>query len=202
LKILELLDLTQRQGPPTQFHSWHLLAAFLSFCQTFRPIGRYKLSEELGLGGGSIRSLIIFLRRRNLIEPVARQGHQLSKKGKKHCIELHQVLVKLEQVPATSYSIDIKNYGCHLRHCAQKVTDGLAQRDAALKAGATGATTFIQGPDPNTLTMPKAREIPQNEVDVLIKPFDLQKGDVLIIGSGPIEILARLGTLAAALTIL
>lgn len=202
LELLRLLDLTHRQGPPTQFHSWHLLAAFLNFCQSKRPLGRYQMGEELGLGGGSIRSLIKFLRTQGLIEPVTRKGHKLSKEGNRHCTALRQVIMKFTPLPSTSFSVDEINYGCHLHQRAQLVTDGLTQRDAAMRAGATGATTFIQGADPNYLTMPLNHRISQTDAKAILEPFNLQEGDVLIIGSASTDTAARLGTLAATLTLL
>lgn len=202
LELLRLLDLTHRQGPPTQFHSWHLLAAFLNFCQSERPLGRYQMGEELGLGGGSIRSLINFLRTKGLIEPVARQGHKLSQEGNHHCAALRQVIIKFTALPSTNFSIDDRNYGCHLHQRSYLVTDGLTQRDAAMRAGATGATTFTQGADPNYLTMPLNHRISRTDAKAILEPFNLHEGDVLIIGSASTDTAARLGTLAATLTLL
>ena len=136
MELTKLLNTDARQGPPTQFHSWHLLAAFYAFCQTTAPIGRYQLSSDLGLGGGSIRSLIRFLRSQELIIPINRQGHQLSTKGKQHCEKLRETLIAFEELPESSYTIDVYNYGCHLHQLAHYVTDGVEQRDAALQAGA------------------------------------------------------------------
>ena len=77
MELINLLNTSIRPGPPTQFRLWHIIAAFNIFCQSASPIGRYQLGTELELGGGSVRSLLRFLKDRNLIEPVQRQGHQL-----------------------------------------------------------------------------------------------------------------------------
>ncbi len=202
MELTNLLNTTNRQGPPTQFHPWHLIAAFYIFCQIITPIGRYQLGAELELGGGSIRSLIRFLRDRGLIEPVQRQGHQLSSEGKRHCETLNHVLIKLVELPQTSYTIDVYNYGCHLRQLAHLVTDGVQQRDAAMRAGASGATTFIQDSDSDTLIMAKEHRVLKSDLIEVLKSFSLEFGDVLIIGSGSSRILAQLGALAATLTLL
>ncbi len=202
LELLDLLDISQRLGPPTQFSSWHLLAAFLIFCEASKPLGRYQLGEELELGGGSIRSLVRFFRNRNLIEPHHRQGHMLTPQGKHQCLKLRHVLVKFTKIPQSSFTVDKFNFGCHLRQLARYVTDGVQQRDAALLAGATGATTFIQKADPQKLIMPISYEIAKQDIGMLIDPFDLQENDVLIVGSGPSHLAARLGALAATLTLL
>jgi hypothetical protein len=201
-ELLGALDLRKRSGPPTQFQSWHLLAAFLAFCQTEGPLGRYALGTMLKLGGGSIRSLVKYLRAQGLIQPVGRRGHELSERGKRHREMLQQVLVKLAPVPESTFTVDRVNVACQLRRCAHRITDGIRQRDAAMQAGASGATTLVQGNDPNFVTMPSAHRIPRAKVAAILEPFDLQEGDVLIIGSGSTKGAARLGAIAAALTLL
>jgi hypothetical protein len=201
-ELLGALDLRKRSGPPTQFQACHLLAAFLAFCQTEGPLGRYELGTALKLGGGSIRSLVKYLRTQGLIQPIGRQGHELSERGKRHRDTLQQVLMKLAPVPESTFTVDRANVACQLRRGASRITDGVRQRDAAMQGGATGATTLVQGSDPNFVTMPSAHRIPRAKVAAILEPFDLLEGDVLVIGSGPTEVAARLGAIAAALTLL
>jgi predicted transcriptional regulator len=201
MELIKLLNTDARQGPPTQFQPWHLLAAFYAFCQSTSPIGRYQLGSDLGLGGGSIRSLIRFLRDRGLIEPVKRQGHRLSLEGNRQCEKLNQTLIKLVELPESSYTVDAFNSGCHLRRMAHHITNGVEQRDAAIQAGATGATTLIQTPEHNRLIMPTSYEINKQDVYPLIEAFDLREGDIIIIGSGSTPISAQLGAFAAAITV-
>jgi hypothetical protein len=82
------------------------------------------------------------------------------------------------------------------------VTDGLLQRDAAMQAGASGATTFIQDSDFNTLIMAKDFRIEKGDLKTVLEHFDVEVGDVLIIGSGPNPICSQLGAFAATLTLL
>ena len=179
-----------------------MLAAFYTFCQAEQPIGRYQLGEELELGDGSIRSLVRLLRSRNLIEPLGRQGHQLSNEGRHYCRELSKVLIELVEVPASSFTVDNENIACHLRNRAQYLTDGLAQRDAAKQAGASGATTFYQGTNLDVITMPSNHDLAKTELERILPRLNLQLGDVIIIGSAQTRIVAQLGALAAALTLL
>ena len=202
LEILSILKQDQRVGPPTQFKSWHLLTAFLAFSSAKEPIGRYQLAKELELGDGSIRSLVKYLRKNKLIEPVGRKGHQLSVVGLEQKKALKKIIAKISPVPPSSFTVDDYNFGCHLRQRADQVTDGLAQRDAALRAGASGATTLVQGRDPDHITMPMAYQITQKEIRNLLDPFNLDEGDVLIIGSGPNSSRALLGTISGALTLI
>lgn len=200
-ELLPILDLRKRSGPPTKFQGWHVLAAFLAFCQAKEPLGRYELGSQLRLGGGSIRSLVRYLHSQALIQPVGRRGHELSTPGKRYCEAFQQVLVKVAAIPQSTFTLDRANVACHLRGCAHRVVDGVRQRDAAMQAGATGATTLVQGNDPSFITMPSAHRIPRTEAAAILEPFALREGDAVIIGSASTEVAARLGALAAALTL-
>lgn len=172
------------------------------FSEARTPIGRYQLGDELGLGGGSVRSLVKYLRKRGFIQPVKRRGHELSVEGRQFIAKLSQVLVKIVKLPQSAFVVDQYNYGCHLRNRAHLVTDGVRQRDAALRAGASGATTLIQELDPESLVMPVEHRVSRLEAISLLEPFNLREKDVLLIGSGSSWVVARLGTLAASITLL
>jgi hypothetical protein len=82
----------------------------------------------------------------------------------------------------------------------ESVKYGLEQRDAAIMAGASGATTlvFIW----NSLTMPGTHEdVSKNDPSIRssLSKMDLKDGDVIIIGSADEKIKAELGARAAAL---
>lgn len=98
--------------------------------------------------------------------------------------------------------MDQYNFGCHLRNRAHLVTDGVRQRDAALRAGASGATTLIQESDPESLVMPVDHQVSKLEAISLLEHFNLREKDVLLIGSGSSWVVARLGMFAAAITLL
>jgi hypothetical protein len=166
------------------------------------PIGRYQLGDELGLGGGSVRSLVKYLRKQGFIQPVKRRGHELSVLGRQSLTELSQVLVKITKLPQSAFAVDQFNFGCHLRNRAHLVTDGVRQRDASLQAGASGATTLIQELDPESLVMPVNHRVSRSDAISLLEHFSLRARDVLLIGSGNSWVVARLGTLAAAITLL
>jgi hypothetical protein len=81
---------------------------------------------------------------------------------------------------------------------AKKISKGIEQRDEAMKAGASGATTlvfkgrlqFIDGYD--------VAESDPRASRVLMQDFELMDGDVLIIGCSPSPELAMDGAFAAA----
>jgi hypothetical protein len=89
----------------------------------------------------------------------------------------------------------------HLRNLEYNVRNGLEQRDAAVKAGANGATTLIfkNGVLYIPFTFQKPEELPKELSQIFKDQFNLRNGDVLIIGFGRDKAKALEGALAASL---
>jgi hypothetical protein len=90
-----------------------------------------------------------------------------------------------------------------VRGRAERVKDGLRQRDEAVKAGAAGATTLVfRG---GRLLMPPETDLdtgyPQLARQVRAA-FELREGDVIVIGSAGDLRAAEDGALAAAVDLL
>ena len=80
---------------------------------------------------------------------------------------------------------------------------GLEQRDAAIMAGAKGATTLIF--TKNRLTMAGTEEdVSKSDPSILatLSKLSLNEGDIIIIGSADEKIRAELGAKTAALELL
>jgi hypothetical protein len=71
-----------------------------------------------------------------------------------------------------------------------------------MQAGASGATTFIRDSEPETIIMAKDHRIKKSALITVLEHFDIEIGDVLLIGSGVSPISAQLGAFAAVLTLL
>lgn len=94
---------------------------------------------------------------------------------------------------------------CQLRNVASKVKDGVKQRDEAIKVGAEGATTIIF--EKNQLFIPPKpiedlRKTNEAIYRMLTSHFNLQDGDVLIVGTASDPKKAMEATIASALTLL
>ena len=77
---------------------------------------------------------------------------------------------------------------------------GLEQRDAALLAGAKGATTIVFRK--GTMTIPGMDRPPTPSlVSCLKEQFSLAEGDAVVIGTGDTAIEAETGAYSAALTL-
>ena len=130
-EILESLSASQAQGPQPGFQSFQLLDALLTIDRE-APIGRKKLSEKLGVGEGTIRTMLQRLKAASLVEVKGKGGCSLSEKGKRLISELRERLVE-----AGSLSLRLpwdypENYALMVRGASSKVRRGIEQRDCLL----------------------------------------------------------------------
>ncbi|MFX0035116.1 MAG: DUF4443 domain-containing protein [Candidatus Hermodarchaeota archaeon] len=207
------------------FKKVHVVLALCVFEENKDGIGRYRLQKELEIGSGTAKSLIKKLNRdvnfiTVLTDKNIRKGHILTKVGldfvkklkeKFHLIGDGDPLVLKEIVikPEGNYS-----YLSYVRDVADKISNGIDQRDAAIKIGGVGATCLLyDGKDlifPSLLLSQNKKEQMKVEDDVLAyisthlnnKNLKLKKNDVIIIGLGETTEKARLAALNASLTLL
>jgi hypothetical protein len=125
-------------GPERKFSPFHYYKA-LSVLNERGKRGRARLSCELGIGEGSIRTLLNELEKASFITR-NNSGIVLTRKAQK----------MVSSFPVSTCPVE----GCGLalgrfttaalaRKAAQRVTNGILQRDEAVRHGAAGATTLI-----------------------------------------------------------
>jgi len=128
----------------------------------------------------------------------------LSKYGEKILFELRSKIGEEIEIPRSSLTIGTFNIAILIRSAAGSVKYGVEQRDAAIKVGALGATTFVFSS--NRLTMPGVGEdVFQNTQtihDALVSTLKPKENDVIIIGSADEKRTAEFGAKTAALTLL
>jgi hypothetical protein len=105
------------------------------------------------------------------------------------------------KIPKNPLTVGAYNVCFLVRKAANVVGYGLEQRDAAVKAGALGATTLIY--KQNILTMPGVEEncfknYPKIR-DMLISALQPKENDVIIIGTANNQETAKIGAKAAAI---
>jgi predicted transcriptional regulator len=186
-------------GRAPYFIEVHIVKALLVISSQ-GPVGRVNLTKALGLGEGSIRTLIRHLEKAELIK-TSREGIVLTGAGKKLVSSVESVISEAVEVPQSVLTVGAFNMAILVRSAAGLVRAGLEQRDAAIKVGAQGATTlvFTNG----RLTMPSAsgdvfRNLPKMR-DVLISQLKPEEGDTIVIGSADDRLTAEFGAIAAAL---
>jgi predicted transcriptional regulator len=171
-------------------------------CIARKPIGRNKLAEELDLGEGATRTLIKRLAKAQLIA-TSTAGCSLTQKGLRLLREDESIFRKME-IGRSEFAFGNYSSAVLVRNMAHNVKSGIEQRDAAVTAGAKGATTllFRKGhlifPSSN---MDATKKFPNgsNQITKLLKP---EENDVVIIASSDDSKKAQYSALAAAWTIL
>lgn len=186
------VGLASRGGAPL-FQPFHILKAVWHI-QQLQPLGRKELSELLGIGEGSARKLLSHLEDRGWVS-TARQGISLSPSGEKL---LDDIGLLAKEVHAGNITVGEIDFALRLRGCMGKASNGIAQRDEAMKAGASGATTLVYRENLEFLDGFGADRADKRAARVLVKDLGLIPGDILIIGSSPLPEKAMDGAFAAA----
>ena len=156
----------------------------LQLIERYGHVSREMLCEELELGEGAIRTLMKHLKMHNLIEST-NAGTKMSKKGN---LFFHEFLSSIPyEISLSKCSITLgkHNYALLVKQMGSTIKSGIEQRDAAIKMGASGATTL--------LFKDNKFFFPQTDFDALQNEFKLSKqlietlhpedGDVIIIGT-------------------
>lgn len=188
-------------GPTPSFTAVHVIKALELIAG--EPIGRNKLSKELALGEGAARTLIERLKAHGLIT-VDRAGCALTKKGEEAWRALHAVFPRKTTIGRSKLTLGSFNIAILVKEGASKVRSGMEQRDAALIAGAKGATTLLYSSGRLTVP-PEQRDAAEETPGIcralidLLKPVD---NDAVVIGSADTFEKAEHGALAAALSLI
>lgn len=182
-------------GADPSFGDVHLLRTL--FILDSGTVGRKKLVKLLGVGEGSVRTIIKRLSGEGLVGST-QAGHHLTDAGKEHVEAKLSVLSKPsvvgcgDLVPSAHKSLTV------VKASGQAVGSGVGLRDVALKAGADGAVILVYD---------GGLRFPDSSLDLSDYPeavaelggLDLNDGDVVVIGFASSPEKAEDGALAVAL---
>jgi hypothetical protein len=190
---MKLVDLP-RYGPVHRFADYHVFKT-LSILSDGRRKGRKQLAEMVDVGEGSMRTIIEYLREREMID-VKQTGVKIAVKG-------HEFLSKLpifmERVEPTDSTLGERSAAVLVKGQSMKIKMGVEQRDSAIKAGAEGATTIIVSG--GQLVVPPDYDLDKERPEfaqTLRRLLAVSEGDVIIIGTSKTYDRAEDGALAAA----
>ncbi|NLI73950.1 MAG: DUF4443 domain-containing protein [Euryarchaeota archaeon] len=187
-----------KYGPLHRFNDYHVYKT-LSVLTDGRRKGRKLLADRIGVGEGSMRTIIDHLRDEGMVE-VKQTGVKITKPGEEF---ISKFPLNVYELDAPDIAVGESSVAVQIRGMAYKVTTGMEQRDQAIKAGADGATTVIvKG---NCLTIPVDFDLDENRpemADALRRLFDLEDGDVIIIGTSTTLQHAEEGAMAAAFNLI
>jgi hypothetical protein len=166
-------------------------------------IGRAALSKRVGLGEGAVRTVLKKLRANGYVEADA-SGCYLTRTGVQVYSSLKKKISNPLPLSGTEFTVGGRQSVLAVRHGGHLAKGGLEQRDAAVKAGALGATTYIMNQD--KFTMPGGSENCEKDYpsplwkDLRARLFP-REGDAIILCGADDEITAALGALSAGLTL-
>ena len=186
-------------GPMPYFQQYHLLMALLMIRKK-GSIGRIQLSRELSMGEGSVRSMLGRLKKAGLVR-TEKSGNMITTAGNEM---LDDLAVEVVPIKGGASSLGREDVAVIIPRKGNRITDGFSQRDAAVRAGAMGATTLIFRN--GRLTFPPDHETMEDGsvLKQLMKGREspLRDDDVIIIGTADDVTKAMKGALAAAMDIL
>jgi len=203
-QTLEALSKVQGPGPAPAFTPVHVCRAILAVGD-LGPIGRIELSRRLQLGEGAVRTIIRHLTQAHFISPL-KGGCTLTRRGQSFYSVLRSKLSRVVVIDARELALDKASAAILVKGAASNVRRGIEQRDAAVRAGATGACTLLAKRAEYVMPTDGKNEWRLRRIDELYKVLEdslhPRDGDVVSIASAPSAVMAENGVIAAALTLL
>lgn len=161
--------------------------------------GRKRLSDMVGIGEGSMRRIIDALREMELIS-IKQTGVAITEKG----------IGFLENIPIRVIELDVgdsvageETQSLLVLGVSEKVHNGMQQRDAGIKVGATSCTTFVIRD--GILMVPPDWNVDQEKPElakIIREEFGMSENDAIIVGGASTKALAIEASVAAALEII
>lgn len=171
---------------PSRVLSFDIVHVFktLQLIQERGHVSRDGLREELELGEGTVKTLLRHLKMQNLIEST-NAGTTMTKNGNLFFSELSDSMPREIGLSKCAITLGKYNYAVLVKQMSSAIRSGIEQRDAAIKMGASGATTLLF--KENKFLIPRidydALKDDHLLSEQLIENLHPQEGDVLIIGS-------------------
>jgi predicted transcriptional regulator len=187
-----------KRGALPKYSHHHLVWALFLVAEN-KGLGRQRLAEMMGLGEGTCRGVLRELDENGLIR-VGKSGISLSRRGKRMMEGLPVVHGELGLGPL---ALSDFAHGVAIRDHARFVRTGLEQRDAAMVAGAVGATALVFSR--GALRFPDGRKLEEDygaDAVLLVHLFKPGEGDVIVVGYGRTQVSAESGAFAAAALLL
>ncbi len=192
-----LLDI-DRSGPPYRFTDADAFL-FLEIVSKTGGISRKDLSEYLGLGEGSVRTLIEKLKEFKLI-CIKQTGITINPRGS----EILKALgIRTVGISVGAYVMGEHQFGVIISNSSEKVFNGIDQRNIVIKTGGEGCTTWVEKNE--KLIMLPDWDVDENDSvlsETIHKKAKMKEGDVLIVAGGNTKRTAMISAVTAALDLI
>ena len=190
-------------GPSPGYGKAHALLAFITIAGA-GAIGRQALARNSGLGEGSIRTVLKRFRRERYVTADA-SGCHLTDSGKRLYRSISSRLTPVLPLEASNLVVGRFQVAVLVRSATDSVGSGIDQRDSAVRLGAEGATTYLIRSEKFAIPGGSAdceKDFPGKAWSTLRGVLKPNNGDVVILCGARDEGTAKLGALAAALTLI
>jgi hypothetical protein len=201
-QVIHLLSKVAQRHAPSRMLSFDLVHVFktMQMMSDNNRTSRSLMMQELGLGEGSIKTLVKHLKMHDLVEN-SNAGMWLTNKGETLYAKLHVLIPREADITKCSVALGKFNHAVLLKGMAYNIKSGIEQRDAAIKAGAVRATTLICRND--RLVLPGTGEnLIRNDQKIhslIMEKLSPEQNDVIIIGSSHNKKIAEMAAKSAAL---
>lgn len=142
-------------------------------------IGRKKLSSILGLGEATIRTVFRTMESEKLIIST-KKGQKITEKGEKYLKNAPHFTFP-RKVEGGTLTLSQYNVASLISAFSHRIKNGLHIRDAAIMAGAEGATTVIFSD--SEFRFPQSTKLPPEISHSFVEEFSPREGDVLIVAT-------------------
>lgn len=194
MKLIE----RSKYGPLHRFTDYHVYKT-LSVLSDGTRKGRKQLADKVGVGEGSMRTIVECIRERGYID-VKQTGIKITKKGSEF---YNEIPLQIYTLGESDLVHGRKGVAVQVKGVEDKIGSGMEQRDRAMIAGADGATTVLV--KNGKLQIPGGIDLEgiyPDTASTLSKLFDLENGDIIIIGTASEYELAEEGAVTAALDLI
>lgn len=185
------------RGPARKFGPFHFYMALREIASSGR-IGRARISKALGIGEGSVRTLLDLMEEKSLVKR-NNAGIVLTDSGK---ALMERFPIRITRVGKCELSVGKYSSLALVRAGGRRIGNGIAQRDAAIKNGGDGAITMVVR-NGKLLLPPDFTYVTDTTINIAaFTTLGATDGDGAIIGSGPTRVDSEKAAYHAALTLL
>ncbi|MEA3255511.1 MAG: DUF4443 domain-containing protein [Candidatus Altiarchaeota archaeon] len=182
-------------GASPSFSDEHVVRTLLALERG--KVGRKRLVRLLGLGEGSVRTILKKLGDQSLIRS-SRQGHELTPEGKLRVGDYLEGFTSPQEFHPGDLSEGFKSL-LIVHNASDKIKTGMKQRDIALASGADGALILVFRDNNLEFPAPGVRLSEFPETGQELGRMKLGEGDVVVISFGKTQVKAEDGAVAIAL---
>ena len=189
MKIIE----SPQYGPMFRFTDANVYWA-LHILSSGKRMGRKRLADEIGVGEGSMRRILETLREWEMIQ-IKQSGITITRSGLGF---LSEIPLKVIDVDLGDSIVGDYSQSVLVFNVADKIQNGMQQRDAGIRVGATGCTTLVIR-DGNLIIPPDWNmDGERPEIAKNVRATGITDKDAIIVGSGNDQRTAMMAALTAA----